>query len=57
MLKLAENQANAKQHTKAEPLIFKNYSHFSFMLSSKIIGYILKTSKRTSVPVFMRLYN
>ena len=33
-LKLAKNQANAKQHPEAEILLFENYSHFS-SLSSK----------------------
>ena len=27
MLKLAKNQANAKQHPEAELLLFENYSH------------------------------
>ena len=35
MLKLAKNQANAKQRPEAEPLLFENYSHFSSTLSSK----------------------
>ena len=34
-LKLAKNQANAKQHPEAELLLFENYSHFSSTLSSK----------------------
>ena len=34
-LKLAKNPANAKQHSEAELLPFENYSHSSFMLSSK----------------------
>ena len=36
-LKLAKNQANAKQHSEAELWfwLFENYSHFSFTLSSK----------------------
>ena len=37
-LKLAKNQANAKQHTEAELLLFENYSHSSSMLSSKNNG-------------------
>ena len=28
-LKLAKNEANAKQHPEAELLLFENYSHFS----------------------------
>ena len=35
-LKLAKNQANAKQHPEAELLLFENSSVSSFMLSSKI---------------------
>ena len=34
-LKLAKNQANAKQHPEAELLLFENYSHSSSTLSSK----------------------
>ena len=34
-LKLAKNQANAKQHPEAELLLFDNYSHSSTTLSSK----------------------
>ena len=37
-LKLAKNQAVAKQHLVAEPLLFENYSHSSSMLSSKNNG-------------------
>ena len=33
--KLAKNQANAKQHSEAEPLLFKNYSHSSCKLLFK----------------------
>ena len=55
-LKLAENQTNAKQHAEAELLLFENYSHSSYTLSSKNNRtYSKKTSKRTSVSVFMRL--
>ena len=35
MLKLAKNQANAKQHPDVELLLFENYSHSSSTLSSK----------------------
>ena len=31
-LKLAQNQANAKQHPETELLLFENYSHFSSTL-------------------------
>ena len=34
-LKLAKNQANAKQHPEAELLLFDNYSHSSSTFSSK----------------------
>ena len=34
-LKLAENQANGKEHPEAELLIYENYSHSSSTLSSK----------------------
>ena len=34
-LKLAKNEANAKQHPEAELLLFENYSHCSSTLSSK----------------------
>ena len=34
-MKLAKNQANAKQHPEAELLLFENYSHSSSTLSSK----------------------
>ena len=32
---MAKNQANAKQHPEAEILLFENFSHFSYTLSSK----------------------
>ena len=35
MLKLAKNQANLKHHPEAELLLFENYSHSSWTLSSK----------------------
>ena len=34
-LKLAKNQASAKQHPDADILLFENYSHSSSTLSSK----------------------
>ena len=37
-LKLAKNQANAKQNLEAELLRFKNYSHSSYTLSFKNDG-------------------
>ena len=56
-LKLAKNQANAKQHPEAELLLFENYSLLSSMLSSKRIGDILKIAQKTSASVLMRLYD
>ena len=37
-LKLAKNQANAKQHPETELLLFENYSHSSSTFSSKNNG-------------------
>ena len=34
-LKLAKNQANARQHPEAELLLFETYAHSSSTLSSK----------------------
>ena len=34
-LQMAKNQANAKQHSEAKLLLFENYTHSSFTLSSK----------------------
>ena len=34
-LKLAKNEANAKQHPEAKLLLFENYSHSSSTLSSR----------------------
>ena len=34
-LKLTKRQTNEKQHTQAELLLFRNYSHFSSTLSSR----------------------
>ena len=56
-LKLAKNQfesksKNTKQHPEAERIhIFHQRHH------PKIIEYIQKTRKKTSVSVFMRLYD
>ena len=36
-LKLAKNEAKAKQHPETELLLFENYSLSSSMLSSKLI--------------------
>ena len=46
MLKLAKNQANAKQDPEVELLPFENYSHSSSTLSSKNDRkYFLKNEK------------
>ena len=45
-LKLAKNQANAKQHPEAELLQFEIYSHSSSSLSSKNIGQILQNKQK-----------
>ena len=49
MLKLVKNQANAKEHTEAELLLFQNYSHSSSTLSSKTMGNILSVSEIISL--------
>ena len=57
-MKLAKNQANAKQHPEAELWLFENYSNSSSTLLSKNdMTYSKKISKRTSVSVFLRLYD
>ena len=50
-LKLAKNQANAKQHPEAELLIIENYAHSSYTSSSKNYGTYSK-SKITSVCLY-----
>ena len=47
-----KNQAKAKQHPETELLLFKKYSHSSSMLSFKN-----KYSQKTSVSVFVKLYD
>ena len=48
-LKLVRSQAKAKQHPEAEPLLFQNYSFYSFTLSSKNNGrYSKKCTKSSS---------
>ena len=57
-MKLAKNQANAKQHPEAELWLFGNYSYsLSTLLSKSDRTYSKKISKRTSVSVFLRLYD
>ena len=41
-LKLAKNQANAKQYPEAELLLFENYLHSSSGNHQKITGHVLK---------------
>ena len=41
-LKLAKNQANAKQHPEAELLLFENYTYSS----PKPIGHVLKKKQK-----------
>ena len=45
-LKLAKNEANAKQDPEAELKLFESYSHFSSTLSSKNISKNNHKSKR-----------
>ena len=57
-MKLAKNQANAEQHPEAELWLFENYSYsLSTLLSKSDRTYSKKISKRTSVSVFLRLYD
>ena len=52
-LKLAKNQAKAKQHPETELMLIENYSNSSFMLSPKTN--ILRNVQKASVSVLMRL--
>ena len=45
-LKLAKNQANAKQRPEAEYLLFENYSHFSHVSIQKWYGNSWNISER-----------
>ena len=45
-LKLAKNQADAKPHPEAEPLLFETYLHSLSTLPPKIIGHILKNKQK-----------
>ena len=57
-LKLAKNQAKAKQPPEAELLLFENYSLSSSMLSSKTnLRYSKKCAKNICVSVLTRLYD
>ena len=52
---MAKNQAKAKQHPEAEPLLFQNYLLLSFKLSSKKSRRYSKKYTKTSAPVLIRL--
>ena len=45
-MKRGKNQANAKQHTEAQLLLFENYSHFLSTLSSKNKRHISENKQR-----------
>ena len=51
-LKLAKNQAKAKQHPEAEFLLFENYSFSSSTLSSKSNGRFSKKCTRNKCVCF-----
>ena len=58
ILKLVKNQANSKQHSKLELLLFESYSNSLFTLLPKNNRkYPKKIRKRIRVFVFMKLYN
>ena len=54
-LQAEQHQVNAKQHLAAELLLFKIIHILHPRYHPKIIGHILKNSKRTSAFVFIRL--
>ena len=56
-LKLAQNQANVNQHPEGELQLFHNYSHLHPRYHPKILGHILKISKKPKVYLFMRLHD
>ena len=45
-LKLAKNQANAKQHPEAELVLLENHPYSSSMLSTKIMVVILNNNQK-----------
>ena len=55
-MKLAKNQANAKQNPQAELLLFQNYPHSSSTLSPKITGHILEKWAKEQVCLYSRDY-
>ena len=57
-LKLAKNQAKAKQHPEAELLLFENYSLSSSTLSTKNNRrHSIKCTKRSKYICLMGLYD
>ena len=52
-LKLAKNQANAKQRLEAELLLFENHSNSSSMLSSKNNRTYSKNKEKNIMSVFI----
>ena len=52
-LKLAKNQANAKQHPETELLLFENDSHSSPTLSSKNNGTYSKKQAQEQVCLYL----
>ena len=58
-LKLAKNQAKAKKHPQADPLLFEMYifTFFTHVIIQKIIGDILKNVRKTNACVLVRLHD
>ena len=56
-MKLAKNQANDKQHSETELLLFENYSHSSSTLSSKNNRTYPENKQKNNYVCFMRLYD
>ena len=56
-LKLAENQAKAKQYPETELLLFGTIRFLHSCYHPKIIGDILQNVQTTSMSVKMRLHN
>ena len=52
-MKLAKNQAKAKQHSEAELLLIRNYSLSSSRYHPKIIRDIQKHVQKTRTSIFM----
>ena len=58
-LKLAKNQAKAKQHPEPDLLLFEMYifTFFIDVIIQKIIGDILKNVRKASACVLVRLHD